>query len=274
MGQGLHRGRSKQPASQGKLRNVEGNRNFKTRKMTAPKALIVTALLVLALCLSGPAFAREPAVVISTVEGSIDAETGRAIMREAYRRIGMETEFRAFSAHEALEMANSGAVHAELERIDGISNRYENLVKVPIPINVIYGVAFSRKYKFPVNGWHSLRPYQIGIVKGILFAEENTRNMEVQVAADYPELMAMLSDGRVDVAVLPRVQALEFIRRNGESNIVEMEGILETIFLYHYVHNSRTDLVVRLRPVLKEMLQSGETRRIRDVSLSSREIVE
>ena len=242
--------------------------------MTALKALIVLALLVLALCLPGPSFAKEPGVVISTIEGSIDADTGIAVMREAYRRIGIVTEFRAFSAHEALEMANSGAVHAELERIDGISSRYENLVRVPIPINVIYGVAFSRKYNFPVKGWHSLRPYQIGIVKGILFAEENTRNMEVQVAGDYPELMAMLHDGRADVAVLPRVQALDFIHRNGDSNIVEMEGILETIFLYHYIHSSRTDLVDRLRPVLKEMLQSGETRRIRDMSLSAREFVE
>ena len=213
--------------------------------------------------------AQEPTVVVAVVEGSVDAEAAKAVLREAYRRIAVPIEFQPYSASEALIKSNQGVVAAELQRIEGISDTYENLIRVPVPINIIYGAVFSTRYRFPVTGWHSLRPYSIGIVKGIIFSELNTQNMNVQVAQAYPELMAMLSDGVVDVGVMPRIQALDYMRRNRLSNINEMEGILETIFLYHYIHVSRSELVDKLIPVLKEMLNSGETRRIRDASVAA-----
>lgn len=104
-------------------------------------------------------------------------------------------------------MSSEGKVDAELQRIDGISNKYPDLVPVPIPINIIQGTVFSKKYRFPITGWHSLRPYKIGIVRGILFAEQQTVGMD--------------------------------------------RLVLETLFLYHYVHVSRSDLVEKLEPVFR-----------------------
>ena len=43
-----------------------------------------------------------------------------------------------------------------------------------------------------------------------------------------------------------------------------MRGVLETLFLYHYVHQSRADLVPDLTRTLKEMLLDGTIRRVRD----------
>lgn len=69
------------------------------------------------------------------------------------------------------------------------------------------GYRVFKKYRFPITGWHSLRPYKIGIVRGILFAEQQTVGMD--------------------------------------------RLVLETLFLYHYVHVSRSDLVEKLEPVFR-----------------------
>jgi len=225
------------------------------------------AFLILALLFFGSAMADEPGVVIAMVEDSADATAGQAVLEEAYGRLGITVEFRSYSAAEALAASNGGDVSAELQRIDGIGQVFENLVQVPIPVNIIQGVAFSKKYRFPVTGWHSLRPYKIGIVKGIVFAEQQTFGMDRLVFDGYSELIQAINDDLVDVGVMPRIEGLEAVHSMQNETILEMEGILETLFLYHYVHVSRSELVDRLIPVLKKMLLSGETRKMREQSI-------
>ena len=227
------------------------------------KYYLLTCLILIA---GGPALAAGNKVSIAAIEGLADVPAGEAVIRKAYGRLGIDIEIRRVPPAEALRQSNGGEVSAELQRIDGISARYENLVQVPIPINLIQGVVFSRKYRFPVTGWHSLRPYRIGIVKGILFAEVNTYGMEVEVFNSYPELVDALDQDTVDVAVMPRVEGLSILQGMQRDDIGEMEGILETLFLYHYVHKSRSELVEQLSPVLKNMLQTGETRRLREAA--------
>jgi polar amino acid transport system substrate-binding protein len=100
-------------------------------------------------------------------------------------------------------------------------------------------------------------------VKGIKFAEQPTRGMNVSVVNNYEELLAMLNADQVDVGVMPRIQGLTTIHDSGYTNITEMDGVLETLFLYHYVHKRHTDLVEKLSVVLKQMLLTGEMRRVR-----------
>ncbi len=50
---------------------------------------------------------------------------------------------------------------------------------------------------------------------------------------------------------------------NGSKPIREMKGVLETLFLYHYVHHSQADLVIPLTKTLKKMLLDGTTRKLR-----------
>ena len=231
------------------------------------RVLIPLAIL---LCCAGSTLparaAGDEVLVIAHIPGSADAHAGRAVLEEAYKRLGIAVEFRGFSAAAALEASNSGEADAELQRIDGISRTFKNLVQIPIPVNYIQGLAFSQQYNFPVKGWYSLKPHRIGIVKGILFAERGTEGMDVAVAATYAELIGWIEKGRVDVGVMPRIGGLLAIKRSGAKRCREMAGILETFLVYHYVHRSHADLVGRLGPILKEMLLDGTTREIREAA--------
>lgn len=225
------------------------------------------ALLLAPLVAGGQEPAAEKPFVISFVRDSATlADTG--VVREAYARIGIEVQFEGFLAAEALEAASAGQVDAELQRIGGAQRRFPSLIPVPIPINDLQAAVFSSSYQFPIRGWHSLRPYRVGIVKGILFSERGTAGMDVRVAADYPQVLRWLARGTVDVAVVPRIDGLEALRLSGLTGIHELDGVLETMFLYHYVHERHRELVPRLQAVLKQMLLDGTTRRLRDESHS------
>jgi polar amino acid transport system substrate-binding protein len=226
-------------------------------------------VFILSLLLSGPLYANEPDVVVAMAKGATWGTISKVVMDKAYRQLGISVEFREYPAAAALEASNSGKVSAELARIDGIGLEYKNLVQVPIPINLIQGVAFSKKYRFPVNGWHSVRPYKIGIIKGIVFSEQQTVGMDRVIFDDYPDLILAMDNEDIDVGIMPRVQGLHTLLSMGIETISEMEGILETLFLYHYVHVSRRDLVDQLTPVLKKMLLDGEIRRNREEMLKT-----
>ena len=221
-------------------------------------------LLILCLLATGAADADSTTVTVAVVRDSADIPAGMSVVADAYAELGLKAEFQYYSAAEALALSNDGKVDAELQRIDGIDNRFSNLVQVPIPINVIQGAVFSKKYRFPVSGWHSLRPYKIGIVRGILFAEQQTTGMDRVVFDSYEALIEALDNETVDVGVIPRIGGLAALKSLQREGIHEMEGVLETLFLYHYVHVSRKDLADRLAPVFKRMLLSGQTRAARD----------
>ncbi|MBT5631776.1 MAG: transporter substrate-binding domain-containing protein [Nitrospina sp.] len=202
-------------------------------------------------------------VVISVVDGSADAHAGIAVLREAYKRIDYNVEIKPFSGKEALEQSNAGKVDAELQRIDGIGRGFSNLIQVPIPINYIQGAVFTKSVTFPVTGWYSLKPYRIGIVKGILFAKEGTKGMNVVVASSYEAAMRMLDKGEIDIAVMPRISALLEMKLQNYTDIKMLGGILETMFLYHYVHRKNAALVPKLEKELKQMILNGTTQQLR-----------
>lgn len=224
---------------------------------------------IAALCVGlGAAFAQaessRPRVVVSYIERMPDLERSRFVLAEAYRRIGIEARFEPYEAAAALEASRSGAVDAELSRIGGIDREFPELVQIPIPVNLIEGVAFSREYRFPIRSWSSLKPFRLGIVRGILFATEGTAGMDVRAAQDHHELARWIATGEVDVGIMSRFSGQAALRAGKHTGISELDGVLETSLLYHYVHESRVELTARLEPVLKAMLLDGTIRRLLD----------
>ena len=144
-------------------------------------------------------------MVITAIAGSAENAASKRVVSEAYHRLGVEIEFSDHDAAAALRLVDTGKADAALQRIGGLDRDFPRLHQIPVPINVIQGGAFSKEHRFPVKGWNSLRPYRIGIVRGVVFAAEGSAGMDVRVAADGVELMRWVEDGEVDVAVLPRV---------------------------------------------------------------------
>lgn len=201
--------------------------------------------------------------MFSTIEGSADTVASGVVLQEAYKRLGIKISIRHFPGMEALQKSNAGETDGELSRIDGASKKYPRLVQIPIPINYTQGAVFSKNPDLDLVGWHSLRPYRIGRVKGILFAERGTRGMTTVVAEDYAALVDLLSKDEVDVVVAPYLNGQVAIREHSAGEDLKVNGILESYLLYHYLHEKHRKLVPAVERVLKAMVKDGTSTEIR-----------
>jgi polar amino acid transport system substrate-binding protein len=225
----------------------------------------VAALALVAASLSliyKPAGAQERLVLVTPVN-TVDTVISEVITREAYRRIGIDVEIKKYPGERALRIADSGKADGEVQRIDGIAAQYPNLIQVHPAINYIEGTAFTRTKTFAINGWESLRPYRLGYIRGIKFAERNTRNMNSSSVSDYRNLFKMLSNDRFEVVVSPRLNGLFQMRQLDIRDVRELKPAIMRFDLFHYLHNKHAKLVPKISAVFSEMAASGELAAIR-----------
>ncbi|MCP4107581.1 MAG: hypothetical protein GY749_18900 [Desulfobacteraceae bacterium] len=140
--------------------------------------LIITSVFAMNL----PGYAQDD-LVFSKPDDPV-ADISEKILKEAYQKIGIRISVTAFPAERALRTSNSGLSDGEVNRIKGINEQYLSLVMVPVEINILEGVVFTIDVSFPVTGWESLRPYNIGIRIGIKFAEKGTVGMDVDKVSE------------------------------------------------------------------------------------------
>jgi len=209
-----------------------------------------------------PAQASEK-FVFAAAANTVDTLTSEVIVREAYRRLGIEVQIRKYPGERALKLANSGKVDGDVQRIDGLSGKYQNLIQLRPAINYIEAAAFSRDTTIGINGWDSLRPFNIGIIRGIKFAENNTKGMRTYAAKNYAGLSRMLEGKRVELAISPSLNGRYQMTILGIKGIMELKPSISRFDLFHYIHKKHADLKPKLEAIFRKMKASGALLKIR-----------
>ena len=231
--------------------------------------------LVMVLLLTAPVNAArgaEPSQVETTrlvaAANTADTVIAEVILRRAYGRLGHRVAIARYPAERALKLADGGHADGDVQRIDGLEKHYPNLLQLRPAINFIEGSAFTAGTDIAISGWDSLRPYRIGLIRGIKFAELNTAGMDRHFVGDYGALFRMLRGGRFELGVSPRLNGLYQLERLNIEGISVLEPPLARFDLYHYIHRSRAELAPRLEKVLRDMQASGELFRLRQTVIA------
>jgi len=203
-------------------------------------------------------------MTFSALEDSGPQDVGKLILREAYKRIGISVNFLALPGRRTLVESNSGRTDGEVARIIGIENEYQNLVRVPIAISQLDGVAFVKKSGLVVGGWSSLKNYTIGAFSGSKFVEKNAVGMDVVYLPGAKNLFPMLESGRIDLIVIPYLSGLKFIKKNSLLGFKALAPSLTTTKLYHYLHKKHQKILPRLTEVLEIVARENRIQSIRD----------
>ena len=203
---------------------------------------------------------------LARVENIPDQLVGSAILELVYRRLDMAVDFVDMPAKRALVESSQGRVDGEVQRILDVGREYPSLLAVPPSINFIEPVAFVKRLDFRVEGWSSLAPYSIGIVRGVGSSERGTHGMpRVEAVTSMDQLMEILASDRIEVAVSDEFSGLLVIRRRHlDKAIRPLFPVLQHIPLYHFLHERHADLVPRAGKVLQDMAASGELERLRE----------
>jgi len=204
-------------------------------------------------------------VVIASVLNSQIAKVTQPILIEAYKRLGIEVSFVDFSAKRSLHVANEGIdIDGENHRISGLKSKYPNLVQVPISIYNIEAIVISKKVRFKVDGWESVRPFIIGLRRGIIFAENGTKGMTRSIVYSNEHLFNMLNSNRFDVIILTRINASKYLNQAVNRNLIVLEPPIESHKMYHYLHEKNEHLLPKLTKVLLEMQEEGLLQKYKD----------
>ena len=205
----------------------------------------------------------EERMIFTAIDGSVLQSVSEVILREAYHRIGVKIYIEPQPGERALISSNSGIVDGEVSRIKGITKKYTNLIRVPVPINYLEGVVFTKSVKFPIKGWDSLKPYKIGRLIGSKFVERGTKGMNSIPAASAEQLYTFLNDGQVDIVVNPRLDGLVTLQELNMKDIHILQPPVTRLELYHYLHKKHEHLIPKITNALRDMEKEGKFQTIR-----------
>lgn len=180
------------------------------------------------------------------------------IISEAYRRLKIPFKVVKLPPVRSLKMSNSGQFDGELARVKVDPIAYPNLIQVPVAIDLIDATVFSKSVDFKVDGWDSLKPYRIGIRRGVKFTQRGTQGMNVVVGNENAQLLKMLDKGRVDIIVLNKHNAIAAIEQLNLSNIQMLKPSVHYLEVFHYLHKKNLHLLPALTHELQQMESSGE----------------
>jgi polar amino acid transport system substrate-binding protein len=204
-------------------------------------------------------------VRLARIENIPDQAVGGEILKAVYRRMNIQLLLVDMPAKRALLESSAGHVDGEVQRILAVKDEYPSLLPVRVAVNYIEPSAFVKRKQFPVEGWDSIKPYAIGIVRGVGSSERGTRGMaRVEATTTMDLLMEMLDAERIDVAVNDLFSGVLVNRRLGlDKSLHPLSPPLERILLYHFLHESHRDLAARVEETMRQMQASGDLEKLR-----------
>lgn len=184
----------------------------------------------------------------------------RAILTEAFSRLGREVRVQHVPAERAIRLANDGIEDAECLRIKGIERLYPNLVQVPEPLFEVRFTAFVRKGFALQPGWKGLKPFDVGALYGWKLIEIKVKEVAPKsfVRVDQADsLFRMLQLGRIDVAALNTLDGELKLRELGIDGIEATQPPLAQVPLFLSLHKRHQNLIEPLARVFREMQTDG-----------------
>ncbi|MES2261936.1 MAG: hypothetical protein V4724_25735 [Pseudomonadota bacterium] len=213
------------------------------------------ACLTVSLALSVSAMAAPPTVYLARTENEPLIDVTFTILKEAYRRIGVDAQEKTLPGERSLSELNAGEYFGDVMHIAGLEKVYTNLV--PVPLIHFDAVAFTDGRHLQLAGWTDLQPYRVCIRRGIKAIELATTGIaQVNLVNQYEFIFRMLKLGRCEVAVLPYSSWL-LAERQDLAGLRSLEPPLQSWPLYHYVHQSHADIIPALTQALLALQKNG-----------------
>jgi polar amino acid transport system substrate-binding protein len=229
--------------------------------------------IILPFCISISVNAKE-VLFFSTGYGTSIQQISELVLREAYNNIGLQIQVERFPISRALIMANKGDLDGEVSRVEGIDKEFENLIRIPIAINFIEGYAFMNNSDIKISDWENMHPYRLVCVEGVKFISltiKNSKNICHSVTT-YSQAIKMLHLGRVDIAILPKINGMSIIKKLRITGIKLSDKPLVKLNLYHYLNKKNKGIVLAISDELMKMKVNGRIRDIRQQYIENNDL--
>lgn len=203
-------------------------------------------------------------LTISTIEGSPVSFVSSYILREIYKKAGLDLEIISMPATRATIQSTTGATDGETHRVKSYGNIHPELLIVQPSYYCIDTVLFAQKGSDALQAdLEEISRYRVAILKGVKNAIELTEGFaDIQEFETSLQMMQFLALGRTDYVLLSHLNGNSVLKDNKIENITVYDPPIERTCLYHYLHISHSDLIPKLERTIKELKESGELEEI------------
>jgi hypothetical protein len=228
----------------------------RTARMIFVRLAAIAVLMALPLATDALSDTLPKKIVLCRLANVPDQLVGGEILRVAYAKLD-HGRVPGCQAKRAPALSSAGDVDGEIQRVAAVAQQYPTLLQLKPAINYIEPAVFTTGLEFAVDGWNSIKEYEVGIMRGIGSSEAGASGMsKVQRATSLEEFVRMLDRGRFDLLVTDLFS--EIRRERLDSHVRPLLPPLERIHIYHYLHERHRALVPQVEAVLGEMADSGE----------------
>jgi polar amino acid transport system substrate-binding protein len=191
---------------------------------------------------------------IASAEDSPFLHSHYRVIEQAYARIGLTTELHLMPAERSLVAVNHGLYDAELLRIEGIEKDYPNLILLPVkvvdyPFYVIYHKDDSYP---PFERIENTMGHLAGYQRGIKFLESRLKGTGATAVSEQNSLIRMVHAKHLKIAF---AQGDTILQNQGFYQIRSEQ--VESIPLYHYIHEKHIDKLDALVQALNEVINAN-----------------
>ena len=199
------------------------------------------------------------------IKGLAEQAVGETILLELYKRIGMNVSIEALPGRRALQLASSGDKDGETLRVYGLGEKVSSLRRMPVPLSSLQTVAFRKKGSgVDLSAKEDLHNHSSAIIQGVLHTVAITEGVEKVFEVNNAEsIFKMLQAGRCDLALTSAFDGEAWLKRLGITDLEQVPFVLNDQPLFHYVHESKSEILDKLTPVAEAMEVSGELGDIR-----------
>ena len=193
------------------------------------------------------------------------------LLYTALQRSGFQMAINVTGMRTSIANVNYGDAALLPSQTDGLQLQYQNLVKVPVPIDFVEFTAYTRSGdSFNLSSWSDLAGLRFCYrFQNIYVANQAGRTgaSEIIVVNEISEIWDALLNNKADVTILPRVINFDFRFPPG----IKKAGVIDRIPCYTYVNKDYAYLVPLLESAYRELIGDGTHESIRAFHTAGRE---
>jgi len=179
-------------------------------------------------------------------------------MDQAYTALGLEMKLETMPLERLrLEASRGDLIDGNLAASAALQVEVPELIRIPVRIYQMELTAFVSDPAIRPAQWSDLQPLRVAYMAGMLSVEARLKQHQVQAVSStltLEQALKYVAKNRVDVAVLPRLEAEYVLRQMTGSKVQAVVPVLELLPMYHYIHQKHQALVGPLTAQLEQIM--------------------
>lgn len=172
--------------------------------------------------------------------------------------IDCDVKFVRVAAARGLHEADVGRLDGDAARVDSVTQRYTNLVRLPVPVLTVNFTVFTHSTEIRAETVADLAGYKVGYIRGWQIARRLFKDHPNATTVRTAEaLMSMLQARRIDAAFITDLPGRHIAQNLGFADLSPTEFSIKTPLFLH-LHRTHAQKIGPLLAAYRRMEASGE----------------